>query len=272
MQPYRQAKPHNPANCDTCDPGSPGHQMCQHGGCDETAEVQHRRHATAAEYEALAENFKPIDGICHQAVFTCLDHEPEPICGETDHGDMYFVESAGIHGAVGLEVLRVAAPLSAPCPKCQAQPGESCVKANGKPRSADHEQRGAITTPPPTAACTHAHRDDCGGQDLCQCTADDVAPERAKRIVEPTPPPGPAPLHMPTFGPTAELLAGHGVDIGRVLTLEIQATGEGGHVIHAVMAVKDNHGHHKFDDHGHLLTEEVDVPFELVGPTTPAKI
>jgi hypothetical protein len=268
MQTYRQAKPHSPGECATCAPTSPGHQMCQHDGCDEVAESQHKRHATLAEYEALLENFKPIDGVCHQAVFTCYDHEPEPICGETDHGGMYFVESAGFHGAEGLEVLKAAS-----CPKCQAQPGEPCLKANGRPRSADHKVRSGVATPQVAApACSHAHREGCGGQGLCQCTAGDTAPERPKRIVEPTPPPGPAPLHMPTYGDTAELLTGYGIDIDRVLTLEIQADGEGGHVIHAVMAVKDNHGHHKFDDHGHLLTEETDVPFELVGPTTPAKI
>lgn len=255
MQTYRQAKPHADGSCIQCRPTAPGHQLCQHDDCNQIAEAQHQRHATTAEYALVPEDLKPIDGVCHQAVFTCLDHEPDPICGTEDHQAPAAEPQTPI-----------------PCPTCHAQPWQPCVKKNGKPRTADHPERGTTVAPTTLASCDHVHREDCGGQDHCECSHNDRPPERPKRIVELPPPPGPAPLHMPTFGPTTELLASHGVDMNRVLSLEIQANGNGGHHIHAVMAVLDPYGHHCFNDHGHLLTEETDVPFQLAGPTTPAKI
>lgn len=248
MQPYRQAKPHIGSDCPDCAFTAPGHQLCQHDGCDDIAEAQHKRHATEQEYTALPEAFQPIDGICHQTVFTCGDHEVDEFCNHTPAG---------------------AEPVS--CPKCNAEPGNPCTKANGKTRRIDHPVRAGAQPMIPVETCNHVHREDCGGQDLCQCSPDDVAPERPKRIVQPPPKPGPAPIHMPTHGTVGDLLVEHGIDMDRIMTIDVRPT-NGGHALHAVMAVLDNHGHHKFDDHGHLLTEEVDVPFELCGPTSPAKI
>ena len=86
VQPYRTARPHDPAECERCGPERPGHQLCQHDGCNQLAEAQHRRHATAEEYDALPEALRPIDGIAHQAVYTCYDHEATrsaPTCTTT---------------------------------------------------------------------------------------------------------------------------------------------------------------------------------------------
>lgn len=178
MQPYRHAKPHGDG-CGQCVPAAPGHQLCQHAGCDELAEAQHRRHVTAADYEALPESFRPIDGIAHQAVFTCLDHEVDPICG------------SGEHPAPGIETAD-----TADCPKCGAGTGNACVKADGKPRSSHHAVRSAPASGIPTAACDHVHREDCEGQGACACSADDEAPVRRPRIIDPSPLPAPAPIHV----------------------------------------------------------------------------
>jgi hypothetical protein len=162
MQDYRYERVHE-TGCTTCAPDSPGHRMCQHGVCGEIAETQYRRHATEQEYAAIPENHQPRDGVAHQAVFVCLDHEPDPICGGTDHS--------------GPEPEH-ADPQA--CPKCLAPVGEPCVKANGKRRTADHKARATANDAPPAPQlpCMHAHRPDCEGLGACQCTADDTAPVR----------------------------------------------------------------------------------------------
>lgn len=142
--------------------GPGGQHLCQHDGCDEPAESQHRRHATDAEYAEIPEGLVPVDGVCHMAVFTCGDHELDPICGPQDHGP---------------DPIEQPDPLAAACQKCGARPGTDCVKPNGQPRRVVHEIR---TTTPPVfiTRCDHVHRADCGGIDTCDCGPDDPAPIR----------------------------------------------------------------------------------------------
>lgn len=163
MQPYHQVKPHGPDACRLCGPRAPGHRACQHDGCNEIAEVQHRRHATDTEYAAIPEDLRPIDQVAHVAVFTCGDHEPDPICGPEHHQAM----------PPSLQDL-----LQLRCPKCDAGAGAMCVKVNGGQRSAVHGDR--LPPPPPYLPdrCDHVHRADCEGLGACQCSPDDPVPIR----------------------------------------------------------------------------------------------
>lgn len=163
MQPYRQVKPHDPDTCRSCDSRAPGHQVCQHDGCGEIAEVQTRRYATDAEYTAIPEGLRPIDQVAHMAVFTCGDHEPDPICGPEHHQAM----------PPGPQDL-----LQLPCPTCAAEAGAMCVKANGSQRSIAHEDRLPGALPHLPNRCDHVHRCDCEGLGACQCSPDDPVPAR----------------------------------------------------------------------------------------------
>lgn len=276
MQGYRNAKPHNPTKCPECAPNRPGHNLCQHDGCDEIAETQHRRHATQVEYDALPEHFKPIDGIAHQAVFTCLDHEADPICESGDHdnpagpGSVYFIQSPDVLDTKGLEVLKTAATNQGTCPTCGVAPESLCVKANGKPRSAPHEARTPDVKTVPIPVCTHVHREDCGGQDACHCTPDDPAPVREPRIIPPPVPAAPAPIHVPTHGEVQDFLADNGIDVTRVLTLELVPSADGPIVLRAVLAVLDHHGNHVFDQHGQRQAEVREIRLTPTHPTDPA--
>lgn len=238
MQDYRTLKPHSPAECGQCGPQAPGHRLCQHDGCNEIAEVQYRRHATQAEYDALPESFRPIDGVAHQAVFTCLDHEIDPICGNGEH-----------------PVATAPGDVADGCPKCGAAAGNACMKANGKPRSTHHAARRVQTQTAPVAACDHVHREDCGGQGACACFAGDAPPLRQPRIIDPQPLPAPAPIHVPTHGPTQVFLAEHGIDTGRVIALDLIPGADGPVMLRAVLAFLDAQGHHAFNEHGQIRTE-----------------
>ena len=168
VQSYRQVKPHDPESCRACGERAPGHQGCQHDGCDEIAEAQHRRHATDEEYAAIPEDLLPADQVAHMAVFTCGDHEPDPICGPEHHQGM----PPGPQDLLALQ-----------CPKCDAVAGVMCTKANESPRSAVHKERIPAPTPWLPDRCDHVHRADCGGLGACQCSADDSVPSRAPREV-----------------------------------------------------------------------------------------
>lgn len=250
MQPYRQTRPHGDG-CAMCAPNAPGHQMCQHDGCGELAETQHRRHATAAEYEALPEAFRPIDGIAHRAVFTCLDHEVDSICGDGDH-------------------VQPAAPAPAdapPCPKCGAGAGDPCTKANNKVRGIVHDVRGVGgLIGVMHGACTHVHREDCGGQGSCPCSASDEAPARRARIIDPPPLPAPAPIHVATHGPTQAFLSAHSIDTARVMSLDLVPGAEGPVALRAVLMVTDHQGNVAFDEHGRPQTEGREI---LLAPVVP---
>lgn len=166
VQPYRQIRPHDPVTCWNCGPDGLGHLACQHDGCDEIAESQHRRHATEAEYVAIPPDLVSVDQVAHVAVFTCGDHELDLPCAPEDHAPPTSPD-----------------PLASACPKCAAAPGASCVKADGRPRRVAHEDR--APAPDPTSVmggrCDHAHRPDCQGLGACRCSPDDPAPQRPTR-------------------------------------------------------------------------------------------
>lgn len=158
MQPYRfvtgEAVPGRPAG---------GHHLCQQDTCAEVAESQHRRHATDEEYAALPEGLVPIDGVCHMAVFTCGDHEMDPLCRPEHH----FTEQPA-----------TVDPADAACRKCDAEPGAACVKADGRSRARFHTVRSPAAPQPQPVRCDHVHRADCEGLGACQCSPDDPVPER----------------------------------------------------------------------------------------------
>lgn len=160
--------------------------------CGQPAEMQYQRHATQQEYDALPDGLKPIDGYVTVAVRVCGDCHPGPIC---EHPD--------------------AAP--APCPDCHAQPGQSCTKPDGTPRSCEHPERAATQPVPDT--CTHAHRETCTDPRECQCSGDDPAPIRISRTLLPaTVQDQAAQLGFPPelLPAAARLLADHGIDPARV--------------------------------------------------------
>jgi hypothetical protein len=141
--------PQQPAAGDVTHRSEPDRAGCHH--CGAPAEVQWQRHATDAEYEAIATStLRPTDGRLTVAVLACGDHEIEPFCQH-------------------------APPEPAPCPTCQAAPGSLCSRADGSPRRRTHPER---EVQPIIDTCTHAHRADCGGYGQCRCSADDPAPPR----------------------------------------------------------------------------------------------
>jgi hypothetical protein len=240
MQPYRTAKPHA-SGCDQCAPTGPGHMLCQGpDGCNEAATTQTQRHATGAEYDAIPEGLKPIDGYAVVAVFGCDD------CAE-DGAFTPFCEHPE------------AVPV--PCPKCQAAGDAPCTGKNGKPRGAWHRARYDAQPQPET--CTHAHRETCNVFNGCQCTGDDQPPVRTPRGVD-TSGPGPdtsgltVPVHI------AQMVlaqAGHPwATVARAYSLQTQdnkpAIGADVHVYEG--------GRLQYDGHGHPLVQTVVVPIPLV--------
>jgi len=155
-------------------------------------EAAYQRHATQAEYDALPEGLKPIDGYATIAVKVCGDCLPGPICQHP-------------------------AAVPVPCPVCKAQPGAQCTKPDGSPRPTEHRERAAAQPAPQT--CRHAHREDCTDPRHCQCTGDDPAPVRVPRVIAPPDqlaqfahlgmPPGMAPHAL-------EWAAAHDIDLSKV--------------------------------------------------------
>lgn len=245
LQPYRHAKPHDPATCRQCAPTSPGHHLCQHPGCDQISSSQVPRHATREEYDALPETHKPIDGILHQAVFACDDHgeDLEPFC-------------------------RHPQPEPAPCPRCGSNGGEPCITKKGKTKGGHHQAR-IDAQPPAPPPCRHAHREDCPIFDGCQCTHDDPLPERPKRIVPPPPPPGPAPVLLPIHGELRALLEHHGVEIDRVVRTELLPDGQGTStmLLTITMVVRQPNGDLSYDEHGKPRTEITVIELRIPRPT-----
>jgi hypothetical protein len=246
VQDYRTVRLHDGPDCLTCQPDQPGHHLCQHPKCNELAELQYPRHATAQEYAALPEEFQPIDGVAHQAVFVCGDHEPDPICGAVDHPAPHLL---GEHPAEA-------------CTRCGVGTGEPCLKANGAPRSLPHDGRTTAESPATSGACRHVHREDCQGIGACACRAEDEAPNRPKRIIPAPPEPGTPPMHVGIAGPLAAFFAGHGIDMSRVANLSPEPGPDGTMLLRATMLVHDPHGNPIFDAHGQPATETVEVPFQ----------
>jgi len=160
--------------------------------CGAPVEAAYQRHLTQAEYDALPEGLKPIDGYATIAVRVCGDCHPGPIC---EHPDTE----------------------PAPCPTCKAQPGDQCVKPDGSPRPTEHPARKAAQPAPET--CRHAHRETCADPRHCQCSGEDEPPVRVPRIVgQPLEGQRLADLGFPRDMLPVALgwLAQHSIDLGKV--------------------------------------------------------
>ena len=133
----------------------PGPRRC---ACGEIADTAYQRHATQAEYDAIPEHLRPIDGIALVAVHVCEDCEPPNIC---------------VHDTT-----------VPPCPICGASGETPCTKANGSPKRRSHRDR---PTSGEQIPCRNAHREDCPGAAGCLCTCADPAPSRIPRTIVPAP-------------------------------------------------------------------------------------
>ncbi len=237
MQPYRTAKPHA-TGCDQCASTGAGHHLCQGDGCTEVATAQTQRHATQAEYDAIPEGLKPIDGYAVVPVFGCDD------CAE---------------GGKFTPFCSHAAPDAPPCPKCHASGEDPCMAKNGDPRWTSH----TVRIQPQPEPCRHAHREDCEVFTGCVCASDDQPPVRIGRPAD-TAGPGPdvsgltVPLHI------AQMVlaqAGHPwATVVRAYTLQTQ---DNRPAIGAELHVYES-GHLQYDAHGHPLVQTVVVPIPLV--------
>lgn len=153
-----QPIPQEPAASDITTRPEPQEAGCHR--CGGRPEAQWQRHATDAEYAAMADSrLRPIDGRLTVTVLGCGDHELDPFC---EH----------------------APPEPVPCPICQAAPGMLCSRPDGSPRRRTHRERDDVQ--PTIDTCTHAHRPDCGGYGQCQCSADDPDPARTPYDAPPT--------------------------------------------------------------------------------------
>jgi hypothetical protein len=261
---YRTAKPHHPAECPLCALRSPGHQLCQNGpastdvvatnsqtaapsrtACTQLATTQFLRHATDAEYDALPENFKPIDGRASQVIFACDDCTDlvEPFCDHTPQPPP-------------------------PCPTCKAAMPDPCLKQSGQPRSGPHAGR---ITQPQSQSCQHWHQADCDPFTNCSCSQDDIPPQRSPRIVAPPPPPGPAPMLLPVHGPMLKVLTDHGIDVDRIVSTTLVPSPDGSNIVTLTveMVVRQANGDLAYDTHGKPRTETAEIPLVIPRPTDP---
>lgn len=131
---------------------------CHVDGCTGRVVAQWQRHATDAEFAAIPEKIRPIDGVATVAVHGCETHELLPFCRH-DGAD------------------------PAACPTCGATDAP-CTDDQGAPRHRNHAARPAPAPPQP---CRHHHRADCPGHGGCACTDADEPPARPRY----TPPPQP---------------------------------------------------------------------------------
>jgi hypothetical protein len=164
-------------------PPAPAADTCHH--CGAPAETHWLRHATSAEYAAISETLRPIDGRATIPVHACGDHHLQPFCAHTQ-------------------------PAAQPCPTCHAAPGDPCTKPDGTDRPVPHPDR----TEPRFDACAHAHRPDCAGYGHCDCSQDDPPPTRTPGI----PNPGPTQAER-----AAAINAAHAAEIDWLRKLMIQA-------------------------------------------------
>lgn len=243
MQPYRTAKPHAPATCTACAPNGPGHHLCQGpDGCSEVATTQTLRHATQAEYDAIPEGLKPLDGYAVRPVFGCDDCADDgvfsPFCDHT------------------------AEPVA--CPKCQAAGDAACTKKSGKPRNAWHRAR--YDTQPQPEPCLHAHREDCEVFAGCRCTGDDQAPARTPRGASPTPGPDLSGLTIPVH--IAQMVLHQaGFPWTNVIKARSIKTQDNRDAIGAQAYQTGPDGQRVFDEHGHAAVLDVVTPIPLGTPS-----
>lgn len=237
MQPYRIERPHDPADCVHCGPTGQGHRLCQKDGCDENAAHQVAlRHATQAEYDALPEGLTPIDGIARMLVLgceDCADNVP-PLC---------------LHPQ--------AAPV--PCPKCSAAGDDPCLGVHGGPRSSHHHVR--VDAQPPDEVCLHAHREDCGVFEGCQCTEADAPPVRQPRIQLPMDHANGSRSKLPA-AMVQPLVEAHDIPWWTVREYDTRLTQDNQPAIGCEYAELDADGNLADDGHGHEVLKQIVIPLE----------
>lgn len=246
LQAPRLVRPHDPADCIQCSPQRHGHQLCQAPGCDAFGEHVTLRHATQAEYDAIPEPWRPIDGIAHIPVLACDEHA-EATARFCDHPEQ--VEAA--------------------CPTCSASGEDPCLSANGSPRTIRHRARSnAQPIPEP---CLHAHRENCGIFDGCQCAGDDPNPVRQPRIVaQPDHADGShSKLPWTLVKPIVEAIDIPWWTVRHYATVEAQDTTPALDVTYAVL---DQDGNVIDDGHGHDTLAAVRISLEQSQPRPPESI
>lgn len=237
MQDYRTARPHDPADCADCAPTGRGHQLCQAPECEQIAVRQTLRHATLAEYDALPEAYKPIDGVAMKPVYAC-------------DGDA--------HTEATLPFCTHPVPAIPPCPTCGASGTDSCTTANGSPRTIAHAVR---PTRPEYETCTHAHREDCGVFDGCQCSMSDQPPARTPRQILHDPRPDGSRSQIP-WELAKPLIEQWDIPLWTVFDY---ATGQAQDTAPALIVtykLLDDQGNLANDGHGHEVLETVAIPLD----------
>lgn len=237
MQPYRNAKPHGGTDCQACAPTGHGHHLCQADGCDEIATHQITRHATDLEFAGIPPTLAPIDGVATLAVFGCDDCAEdafEPFCEHLP-------------------------PEPVACPKCSANGDEPCTKPDRvTPRRKGWHQARHDVQPQPEP-CDHAHQPDCDPFTDCQCSHDTPAPVRPRRPSGAQHWPEMTGLRIPI--PAAQmLLAQTGIAWHQVAALRSKITQLSGQdAIDVDVYQTDAAGDRIHDDHGHPVTETVEI-------------
>jgi len=240
LQDYRYVRPHE-SDCQTCSPQGGGHPLCHRPGCDGIAVAQTRRHATQAEYDALPATLVPIDGIAHMIVFAC-DDDAEACVPHCTHPEAEEV----------------------PCPTCNAVGEAPCTGKKGGPRTFRHSARWAAQQVP--RPCMHAHREDCGVFDGCQCSEDDPNPTRTPRARGVTDQADGRRSKLP-WVLVKPLVEAHDVPwwtVREYATLQTQDTKAW--EIQATYAALDTDGNLVHDEHGHEVTKTLTIPVDLSAP------
>lgn len=240
LQDYRYVRPHE-TGCQTCSPQGGGHALCQKPGCDGIAVAQTRRHATQAEYDALPAHLVPIDGIAHLAVFACDDdaEAAAPFCTHPE-------------------------PKDVPCPTCKAAGEAPCTDTHGEPKVFRHRARWDAQQIP--QLCMHAHREDCGVFDGCQCSENDPDPTRTPRPRGITDHADGSRSKLP-WTLAKPLVEAHDVPwwtVREYATLQTQDTK--GWELQVVYATLDADGSLVHDEHGHEVTETLVIPIDTSAP------
>lgn len=235
MQPYRTVCPHDPAECPDCARTGRGHPQCQAPGCDELAAAHTLRHATQAEYDALPEELKPIDGIARMVVLACEDHADT-------------IDAHCVHAPVS----------AAACGKCGATGDQPCRKADGSARDSWHRAR----FPALPLACRHAHSEDCEVFGGCACSANPVTPARTPRVVAPVETAAQTSgLKIPL--PIAKtIVEGNDIPWWSVRALDNRLTQDNRPALGVTHAVIDAEGNVQDDGHGHEATAETIIPLD----------
>jgi len=215
--------------------------LCQGpDGCNEAASAQTQRHATQAEYDAIPEGLKPLDGYATKPVFGCDDCADdgafEPFCEHTP------------------------AP-APPCPTCGAAGDQPCTKKDRAASRAKGWHGGR--TAPVAEPCRHAHREDCEIFTGCQCSSDDQPPARMPRGMLPELGPDISGLTVPVHIAQV-VLAAAGYAWATVLSARDMQTQDNRAAIGAEVQVYES-GHLQYDNHGHPMMLSVVVPIPTGG-------